>query len=411
MRIAYFVWEYPPLIVGGLGTYASQMVPQLELLGNTIDVFTINDGSLNRCEKKGNIQIHRPILLRGAETLKKISCEELKKWGDNGELFNKIFSYNYLSASKFISELSKKEKYDLVVVNDWLSAISGLLIKENMDMPVVFHVHSTEQQRSGGGSELIRGLEREMYFQSDLVITVSKAMKEHLISIGCPEEKLNSVWNGCVPEEYSEKRVNSETLKSLIERYDIRDDEKIALFVGRLTSVKGAVSLVKGFPKVLKEFPNTKLIILGMGEDEGEISRIIKEQGMEDKVRLRTEFVSVEERITHYALADLCVFPSTSEPFGLVSLEAMCMERPIVVGASGISGFREQVIPEGPEQTGVHVDGNSSDDIAWGIKELLGDWEEAIRMGKRGRKRAEKIFNIKKVAQDTNFLYEEAAGI
>jgi glycosyltransferase involved in cell wall biosynthesis len=105
-------------------------------------------------------------------------------------------------------------------------------------------------------------------------------------------------------------------------------------------------------------------------------------------------------------MAELCVFPSIAEPFGIVSLEAMAMERPVVVGASGLSGFREQVVPDGPDRCGVHVDGRNPSDIAWGIKETLRNPEEAKQWGRNGRKRVLRLFTWNEAARNTLALYE-----
>ncbi|MBN2094863.1 MAG: glycosyltransferase family 4 protein [Candidatus Aenigmarchaeota archaeon] len=408
MRIAYFVWEYPPLLVGGLGTYAAEMVPKLEAAGNEIDVFTLNDGTLRTNERVSDIGIHRPLILEGTNFLKLVLNEDLKAWGEHLTFFNKIFAYNYLSATKLVNEMLKKRVYDLVVINDWLSAPAGIMIKQTTDIPVVFHVHSTEQQRVGNGSQTIKNIERDMAEKSDMIITVSYSMKDHLISLGYPEKKINVVWNGCNPDYYSTDNVNWGLVKALKERYFIEEDEKVVLFVGRLTEVKGVRNLVLGFPEVLKEHPKAKLVILGKGEQYEELVGLVKKMRIEDRVKIRSEFVPEDERIAHYAMADLCVFPSTSEPFGIVSLEAMCLARPLVVGASGISGFREQVVNYGDEQTGIHIDGRNPSDIAWGINEILKDNRKAALMGEFGRKRAEDIFNIDKVSSDTLYLYRKA---
>ncbi|NIR86477.1 glycosyltransferase family 4 protein, partial [Candidatus Bathyarchaeota archaeon] len=103
---------------------------------------------------------------------------------------------------------------------------------------------------------------------------------------------------------------------------------------------------------------------------------------------------------------DLCIFPSTYEPFGIVSLEAMSMEKPIVVGAKGVVGFKEQVLPTGPDQNGVHVNGNDPADIAWGIKEILKDSSRAKKWGRNGRKRVLKYFTWRKVAEQTLEIYK-----
>ncbi len=408
MRIAYFVWEYPPLMVGGLGTYASQVAPRLAKFGNEITVFTLNDGTLKTSEQMGDVKVNRPNIIKAKDMLRLIVNENLRNWGDYLSFFNKIFSYNYLSAAKFLNETLKNEKYDLVVIHDWLSAIAGLIIKQNTNLPIVFHLHSTEQQRVGGGSPTIRNFEREMAEQADAVITVSYAMKEHLIKLGYPEEKINVIWNGCDTDRYQLENVNWDLVDELKKKYKLKENEKVVFFVGRLTWIKGAENLVLGFPEVLKEYPNTRLIILGKGEQQQGIEEIVRRYNMEDKVVVRSEFVSEEERIAHYALADVCVFPSTAEPFGIVSLEGMCLKKPVVVGASGISGFKEQVIPNGEEQTGIHIDGRRSEDIAWGIKAVLKDDNKAKEMGERGRKRVEELFNLDRVASDTLGIYRTA---
>jgi glycosyltransferase involved in cell wall biosynthesis len=107
----------------------------------------------------------------------------------------------------------------------------------------------------------------------------------------------------------------------------------------------------------------------------------------------------------YYAASDVCVFPSVYEPFGIVSLEAMSMAKPVVVGARGVVGFREQVINSGPDQNGVHVNGEDPADIAWGIKEVLRDPKRARLWGQNGRKRVLNYFTWKKVAEQTLEVY------
>ncbi len=125
---------------------------------------------------------------------------------------------------------------------------------------------------------------------------------------------------------------------------------------------------------------------------------------------VRFEFVPESERIAYYAACDIAALPSLYEPFGIVSLEAMAMEKPIIVGASGVSGFRDQVIPSGTDQTGVPVNGNDACDIAWGISILLDDMDEAALMGKKARKLVERHFTWDQVADSTIDVYEDVAA-
>jgi len=110
--------------------------------------------------------------------------------------------------------------------------------------------------------------------------------------------------------------------------------------------------------------------------------------------------------MVHYAAADVCNFPSTYEPFGIVSLEVMSMAKPLIVGAQGVVGFREQVIPSGPDQNGVHVNGGGSADIAWGIKEVLCNSDRAKKWGENGRKQVLQYFTWRKGAEQTLQIYE-----
>ncbi|MFH8086434.1 MAG: glycosyltransferase family 4 protein [Candidatus Aenigmatarchaeota archaeon] len=410
MRIAMFCWEFYPRLVGGLGTYAVEISKKFEEMGNEVTVFTLNDGSLKTREEWNGIEIHRPLILDVSDIFPFIVTEDLKKWGTSIKLFSDIFAYNLLSATKFVNFCIKKEKrkFDIVAIHDWLSSITGIAIRKEIEkIPIVFHLHSVEEQRSlGSGSEVVKYLEKTMAQKADKIITVSNSMREFLIKLGYPQEKIVVCYNGCDPEKYNPKKVKKEKLEKLKEFYGIKEGEKVIFFIGRLTWVKGIRNLIKAMPIVLKDFPESKLIILGKGEEYSELLELSKKLGISDKVKIRSEWVSEEERILHYALADVCVFPSVSEPFGIVSLEAMAMEKPVVVGAAGVSGLREQVIPSGKERTGTHVNGESPEDIAWGIRETFKNFEEAKKWGENGRKRVLKEFSWSIAAKNTLKVYE-----
>jgi glycosyltransferase involved in cell wall biosynthesis len=178
------------------------------------------------------------------------------------------------------------------------------------------------------------------------------------------------------------------------------------LFVGRLAWVKGVNNLLQAMPLILRENPNTKLVILGKGEEQSHIQETAERLNVKDKIVYRFDFVSEQERILHYAASDVCVFPSIYEPFGIVSLEAMAMEKPVVVGARGVVGFKEQVINGGPDQNGVHINGEDPADIAWGINEVLRDPIRARNWGENGRRRVLEYFTWRKAAEETSKIYE-----
>jgi glycogen(starch) synthase len=409
LRIGFFVWEYPPALVGGLGTYADYLTREFVAMGNDVTVFTLNPGNLKTREIMKGVEVHRPLIADASNVFPMFVVDDLKKWGTNIRMFNDIFIYNILSGTKFINSMLKKEgcHYDVVCVHDWLSSIAGIIAKNETKVPVAFHVHSTEWGRAGGqGSEVVSHLEWATSQRVDKIVTVSYAMQEDLTRHGWPKSKISVVWNGVDPERYNPKNCKPEDAEAIRSRYGIKPEEKMILFLGRLTWVKGVRSLVQAMLMVLEEYPNTKLVILGKGEQQNDILETASRLGISDKVACRFDFVSEDERILHYAASDACIFPSIYEPFGIVSLEAMAMEKPLIVGAQGVVGFREQVVPSGSDQNGVHVNGGNPADIAWGMKEALFDPERAKKWGQNGRKRVQQYFTWRKVAEQTLHIYE-----
>ncbi|MEM3596579.1 MAG: glycosyltransferase family 4 protein [Candidatus Bathyarchaeia archaeon] len=412
MKMAVLVYEYPPKIVGGLGTYAAEITRKFVLMDHDVTVFTMNDdeGSLPTREIWRGIEIHRPLHIDISDSLPDVVAEDVKKWGRGIQLFSKILVYNYLSASKLVNELIRKEnfKYDIVIAHDWLSAISGITIKKEVGLPFVFHVHSTERGRTlGNGSEVVSNIELHGAKAADMIITVSYAMKDELIKLGFPQEKIQVCYNGVDPQKYNPEAVNLEQAKNVREKYSIKEDEQMILFLGRLVGVKGVDRLVMAMPHVLQKIPKAKLVIVGVGDLQDYLVNLVKTMRLQDFVKLNFEFIPEEERILHYAACDVAVFPSLYEPFGIVVLEAMSMERPVVVGAAGVSGMREVVICCGEEQCGFHINPNSPADIAWGITSALESPEKKKWLGKNGRRRVLEEFTWDKVAEKTIALYEQ----
>ena len=409
LRIAFFVWEYPPKLVGGLGTYAEYITREFVGLGHDVTVFTLNSGDLKTREILKGVMVHRPRIADASNVFPMFVTDDLKKWGTNIRFFNDIFISNVLSATKLINGLIKKEgdHFDVVCIHDWLSSISGIITKNETKVPVVFHVHSTEWGRSGSrGSKVVSYLESATAEAADRIITVSNSMQEDLARHGWPKSKISVVWNGVDPDRYNPRRCKKGDVKRIRRKYGIQDDECMLFFLGRLTWVKGVRNLVQAMPLILEECPKTKLVILGKGEEQTDIVEMARRLGIDDKVICHFEFVPEDERILHYAASDVCIFPSIYEPFGIVSLEAMSMAKPIVVGAQGVVGFREQVLSSGPEQNGIHVNGGDPADIAWGVKQVLKDPKKAKNWGANGRKRVLRYFTWTKAAEQTLEIYK-----
>jgi len=412
MKMAVLVYEYPPKIVGGLGTYAAEITRKFVLLDHDVTIFTMNDdtGSLPTRELWRGIEIHRPMDIDVSDSLPDVIAEDIKKWGRGIKLFSKLLVYNYLSASKLVNELVRKEKfvYNIVAAHDWLSVIAGIAIKRELGLPLVFHVHSTEKGRTlGNGSDVVSNIEYRGAQMADRIITVSYMMKNELTKLGFPAEKIRVCYNGVDPEKYDPEKVSQEKIRELRNRYGIKDNESMALFIGRLVWVKGVDRLIEAMPHILEKVPNVKLVIVGLGEMQSYLEALVDKLKLQDSVKFRFEFVPEEERIEHYAACDVAVFPSRYEPFGIVALEAMSMEKPVVVGATDASGMKEIVIPNGPDQCGFHINPEDPADIAWGIINTVQDSQRKVQLGKNGRKIVLQKFTWDNSAEKTIELYKE----
>ncbi len=410
--MAVLVYEYPPKIVGGLGTYAAEITRKFVLMDHDVTVFTMNDdeGSLPTREIWRGIEIHRPIHIDISDSLPDVVAEDVRKWGRGIQLFSKILVYNYLSASKLVNELIGKEnfKFDLVVAHDWLSVIAGITIKKETGLPLVFHVHSTEKGRTlGNGSEVVSNIELRGGRVADMVVTVSYAMKDELIKLGFPQEKIEVCHNGVDPQKYNPENINAEQTAKVRAYYGIKPEEPMILFLGRLVGVKGVDKLIMAMPHILQKIPNAKLVIVGVGELQEYLVNLVRTMRLQECVKFNFEFITEEERIQHYAACDVAVFPSLYEPFGIVALEAMSMEKPVVVGAAGVSGMREVVVPCGEEQCGFHINPSNPADIAWGVVSALENPEKRKWLGKNGRRRVLNDFTWDRIAHKTVELYEK----
>ena len=411
MKIAHFSWEFPPAIWGGLGTFALEITQKQASKGNSVTVFALNDeNKLSASEKWNNVNVYRPKTLDLTSALRLFSNKDVCSWGSNFKFFADVMDYNINSASQLINTLVKKNgrSFDIIDAHDWLGIVGGMIVKKKLDVPLVFHVHSTEDGRSvGGGSSTIKNIEFEGGQFADCVITVSYAMSDELKKLGFPRDKIRVCWNGVDPNKYDPQSISSEERINFRRRYGVSDNENLLFFIGRLVTVKGVDNLIRAMPSILGDFPNTKLLILGIGDMENQLRSLIDELGLKEKVILRTEFVSEEERILHYAAADIVVLPSLYEPFGIVCTEAMSMAKPIVVGARGTNGMREQIVSSGDEQCGIHINPFDPDDIAWGVKQILESKDRSILMAKKARERVIEQFSWDVVTDKTLEIYKE----
>jgi glycosyltransferase involved in cell wall biosynthesis len=196
--------------------------------------------------------------------------------------------------------------------------------------PLIVHVHATEFDRSGENhNQMIYHIERKGMEQADKIIAVSHFTRNIIISrYGISGEKIEVVHNGI--------ECNGKSNWALAET-GISRDEKIVLFLGRITMQKGPEYFLGAAKKVLEVMDNVKFVIAGSGDLMHRAVEMAAELGIGSKV-LFTGFLRGEDVRRIYQMADLFVMPSVSEPFGLVPLEALDNDVPVIISKqSGVS--------------------------------------------------------------------------
>jgi len=193
MKIAVLVYEYPPKIVGGLGTYAAEITRKFVLMDHDVTVFTMNDdaGTLPTREIWRGIEIHRPLHLDVSDSLPDVIAEDIRKWGRGIHLFGKLLVYNYLTAAKLINELIKKEgmNYDIVVAHDWLSVMGGVTVKKESGLPLAFQQPSNAELTHTGARRNLR-VRQTLRLQLE---DRSLERSAHLVrSLGSPSQRCQS---------------------------------------------------------------------------------------------------------------------------------------------------------------------------------------------------------------------------
>jgi glycosyltransferase involved in cell wall biosynthesis len=301
---------------------------------------------------------------------------------------------------------NEHRQYDLLVSHDWIAALAGIIAKRNLNVPFVFHFHSTEQGRNPSGSVTIKDIERLSAKTADLIVTVSYAMRDELVRYGYPESKIRVIHNGVNSEKYDPARISRRQVDEFRERIGIGSSPMI-FFIGRLTWVKGADTLLLAMPQILKEIPDAKLVILGVGDMEQMLAQMVRDLHLGRNVLLHFRMVPEDERLLYFAASDVCVFPSKYEPFGIVCTEGMAMKKPVVVGARGTSGLREQVIPAGDGICGYHINPSDPADIAKYVVKILKSQDLAVTMGENGRNRVLAHFTWDIISEKTLRVYQD----
>lgn len=387
MKILMLTWEYPPRIVGGIARVVHDLSKRLIKDGHEVTVVTYRDNaSVPEYENDKGVNVYRVDNYM-------IHPNNFIDW---------IMQLNFNLIAKATEIINKEGGFDVIHAHDWLVTYAAKSLKNAYDIPIVATIHATEAGRNSGihddTQRYINDTEWLLTYEATEVIVNSNFMKNDLQRLfGLPYDKINVIPNG----------INLNNFTGIERDYDFRrqyamDNEKIILYVGRLVYEKGIQHLIAAMPKILSNYHDAKLVIAGKGGMIDDLKAETSSLGLDNKVYF-TGYMDSKKVQKMYKCADVAVFPSTYEPFGIVALEAMLAGVPTVV--SDVGGL-DEIVTHGVD--GMKSYAGNPNSIADSVTALLYDHQLATNISKKARQKVKEQFNWEKIAQDTHFTYEKA---
>ena len=362
MKALMFGWEFPPHILGGLGTASYGLTKGIFENGDMDITFVIPKplGDEEKTFAKIIGASNTPVAWRDVSwdyvqqrqghvmdpqtyfdlrdhiyadfnylNVNDLGCIEFSgKYPQN--LMEEINNYSIVAGV-----IARTAQFDVIHSHDWLTYPAGIHAKQVSGKPLVIHVHATDYDRSRGNvNPTVFGIEKDGMNQADHIITVSEHTRRTVIDkYGISPDKVSTVHNAVepLPEDY---------LK--IEKTPRK--EKIVTFLGRITMQKGPEYFVEAAAMVLKKVHNVRFVMAGGGDMMEKMIRLAARRGISDRFHF-IGFLRGKEVYEMYKNSDVFIMPSVSEPFGIAPLEAMQMGVPSIISKqSGCAEILSNVI-------------------------------------------------------------------
>jgi glycogen(starch) synthase len=393
MKVLMGSWEYPPVVIGGLGRHVHQLATALATAGHEVVV-------LSRRPSDTDPSTH-PSTDETSEGVRVVAAAHDPHEFDFGRdmmAWTLAMGHSMIRAglslrTKASGRRIRSWRPDVVHAHDWLVAHPAIALAEFYDVPMVSTMHATEAGRhsgwvSGPISRQVHAVESWLVRESDSLITCSASMRDEITELFGPG--------------LAEIRVIRNGIEAAHWPFALRPPRHGAprlLYVGRLEYEKGIHDAIAALPRIRRSHPGTTLTIAG----EGTQLNWLKEQAREHRVLKATQFVG---RLEHSELlqllhsTDAIVLPSHYEPFGIVALEAAAAGTPLVTSTAG--GLGEAVING---QTGVSCAPRDVAGLAAAVRAVLDDPAAAQRRAIAARERLTSDFDWQTVADETAQVY------
>ncbi len=385
MKVTFLTWEFPPGVYGGAGVHVQNLVENLRgKVDLEVRTRALAMPNIPEDENIEGVKVHR------------YPTWQLLKTGSPFSTVLEAFAVDLAMVKDSIEG-------DIVHCHTWYTALSGYIAKKLYGQKLVFTVHSLEPKRPwkrevlGHGYLLSSWAESTAIEACDRVIAVSKADAEDVVECyRVDRSRIKVIPNGV--DEQAFKRLED---PSTLARYGVR--KPYVLFLGRLSRQKGVFDLVSAATRLPS---GTSLVIVtGAADEQGLTSELANRIAAHKNIVWINKMLPREDVVTLLSGASVFVAPSLYEPFGIMNLEAMACERPVV--STRVGGIVDVVVHE---ETGLLTSPNDPEGLAQAINTVLSNPDMGERMGRAGRKRVVEQFTWKKVADQTLSLYQELLG-
>ena len=331
MKALMFGWEFPPHILGGLGTASYGLTRGMAMQPDMDITFCIpkpwgdEDQSFLKIIGVCNV----PIVWRDVD-MEHVK-NRLSKFMDPQKYFEyrdhiyADFSYrhvNDLGCMEFSGVIARTEQYDIIHAHDWLTYPAGIHAKNVSGKPLVIHVHATDYDRSRGNvNPDVYAIEKNGMDNADHIMTVSNLTRQTVIEKYHQDpSKVTTVHNAVEPM--------SPEILAIQDKKGVKD--KVITFLGRITMQKGPEYFVEAAAKVLAKAPKTRFVMAGSGDMMNKMIRLAAERNISDRFHF-TGFMKGKQVYEVLKASDVYVMPSVSEPFGISPLEAMQCGVPSII--------------------------------------------------------------------------------
>ncbi|MEU5552277.1 glycosyltransferase family 4 protein [Micromonospora sp. NPDC047793] len=366
-RVLILSWEYPPVLVGGLGRHVHALSVALAAAGHQVTVVTRHADGAPLEEHIDGVRV-----VRAAEDPVTFPLA-------TGSLLAWTMAFNH-TLTRAALRAADTGDYDVVHAHDWLVAHTAITVAEHLDLPLVTTIHATEAGRHQGWlpeemNRTIHGVEHWLSNASTRLIACSGYMRDQVTTLfDVPAGHVDVVPNGVDDRAW---RARPRAVATARARF--AGDGPLIGYAGRLVYEKGVQHLVDAVPELREQHPGLRVLIAGDGPYRGELEDRIGQLGLGGTVRF-AGFLDNTQLPAMLGATDATVVPSLYEPFGMVALEAAAAGAPLAVARTG--GLAEIVEPGVTGVTFPHSDPSA---LAGAVGQLLGDEVFARRVARQAR--------------------------